>query len=129
MTSPRSDFRFDEAGISYAVPPRQDWQAAASPLPPAPRLDSAERNAAGHTRHDMVCALLGDAADGKPDAEVRRAFCEAFAQRSGFALSFDGVPDSIIPLYFEARFEEWDGGPVEAPAPTSVRLDAGECRR
>ncbi|WP_120010407.1 hypothetical protein [Teichococcus vastitatis] len=108
----RIEFRTDPANASRPT----DWAAAASFLPQAPDLNSPELNQHGKTRRDMVAELVGAGTESRADADVRRQFCEAFARRSGFALSFDGVPDCLVPLYFESRFEEWNGAPGQAEA-------------
>ncbi|MBO1081825.1 hypothetical protein [Roseomonas haemaphysalidis] len=101
----------------------QDWATAACPIPRPPRLDSIQRNAAGKTRMEMVEAFLGRQPEGREDADIRRDFCEAYSKAGGFLLRFDDISNQIIPLYFESRFDEWQGGEFAANQPGELRLD------
>ncbi|RKK03320.1 hypothetical protein [Teichococcus wenyumeiae] len=122
MNSSPQHFRRDDIEILTKLDLAHDWSAAASPIPPAPRLDSAERNPAGLTRMDMVRELLGPNASGD-DAALRSAFCREFSRRGGWAIDFDAAPVMTTNLYFESRFDEWGGNAFPVAGADGLRLD------
>jgi hypothetical protein len=124
MNSSPQHFRRDDIENLSIQGLVHDWTAAASPIPPAPRLDSAEVNAAGLTRMDMVRELLGPNASGD-DAALRSAFCREFSRRGGWAIDFDAAPKMTADLYFESRFDEWTGDAFPLAGADGLRMDGG----